>query len=537
MRVDIPRVLKFRMRVLVVLLLLVTSFSCKEQSQIKQSSPRDLFPGLFEAVQSSRIFEDSKTFTDCTPRREPGEILEDYRKQKSSQGFSLRDFVEANFEVPEHAGNDYKTNRTAGVEVHINELWDVLTRTPDKYRQYSSLIGLPYSYVVPGGRFREIYYWDSYFTMLGLQESGRTDLIENMVNNFAFLIRTYGFIPNGNRTYYLTRSQPPFFSLMIRLLIESKKTKADSILKANRDALEKEYRFWMDSGNNTQQASNHVVRLPDGTVLNRYFDKGDWPREEAYNEDIGTAVESKRNRAEVYRHLRSGAESGWDYSSRWFADGSTLKTIHTTDIIPVDLNCLLYHLEQLLAEAYGHEGDKKAQEYMKTQMRKRRDAILRLCWDPRSGWFKDYDWKNSRQTPALTLAGMYPLYFNLASQGQADTVSQVLQQQFLKSGGLVTTLKRTGQQWDAPNGWAPLQWIAVSGLRNYRKEMLAGEIATRWCRLNVRVFEKTGKLLEKYNVADSTMRAGGGEYPNQDGFGWTNGVLLKLLRMKLASGD
>ena len=517
------------------LFFLLCSAGCKENQSGKHQSPRELFPGLFEAVQSAGIFEDSKTFTDCIPKRKPEHIIKDYMESRAKPGFKLDAFVKENFELPEHAGNNYKSNIANGVEAHINQLWSLLQRNPDKSVQYSSRIALPFSYVVPGGRFREIYYWDSYFTMLGLEESGRADLIESMVNNFAYLIRNYGFIPNGNRTYYLTRSQPPYFSLMVKLLMSTKKGKADSVLLANRDALEKEYHFWMDDKGEKEGASGHVVHLERGLRLNRYYDAGDWPREEAYNEDVKTAVESKRPKPQVYRELRSGAESGWDFSSRWFADGKTLPAIRTTEIIPVDLNCLIYHLETMLVRAYQAAGDKKAEEFMSGEAERRKKAILRLCWDRGAGWFRDYDWKNGRQTQPLTLAGVYPLYFGIVSAGQADSVALLLQRSFLKAGGLVTTLNNTGQQWDAPNGWAPLQWMAIAGLRNYKKDELASEIAGRWSRQNIRIFNKTGKLLEKYNVIDTTLVAGGGEYPNQDGFGWTNGVLIKMLKMKYLS--
>lgn len=517
-----------------VLFIFLVFFSCKEspkpESRIVSASPRTLFPGLFEAVQSARIFPDSKTFPDCIPKRDPADILSDYRNNREDQDFNLRTFIAENFDFPPSGGSRYTPSVTEGVEKHIERLWDLLERKPDSQRVYSSLIALPHSYIVPGGRFREIYYWDSFFTMLGLQESGRDELIEDMVNNFAWLIRSYGFVPNGNRTYYLTRSQPPFFSLMIRLLMEAKKDKADSVLKANRDVLEKEYRFWMDDHGIVKGAFAHVVHLPDGTVLNRYFDKGYWPREESYREDSITASKGRRRKQALYRELRSAAESGWDFSSRWFADGKSLESIHTTDVIPVELNCLLFHLEKTLALCYQITGKEKSRTQMEKLAARRQNALERYCYDRSSGYFKDYDWKKLRQIDNITLSGMYPLYFKMAGRGQAASVASVLQSRFLKPGGLVTSLVNTGQQWDAPNGWAPLQYLAIRGLLNYRFDGLAAEISRRWTGYNIRIFRKTGKLLEKYNVVDTTVIAGGGEYPTQDGFGWTNGVLLKLLK-------
>ncbi len=501
--------------------------ACKQQALVvKEKSPRIQFVGLFEAVQSGNVYADSKTFTDCIPKKSPAIILRDYNQKKNDQNFNLKKFVQENFYKPVQPETNYQRN-IGDIEKHIEELWEVLKREPAKNNPYSSLINLPFPYVVPGGRFREIYYWDSYFTMLGLAESGKVDMIENMVNNFAWLIRTYGFIPNGNRTYYLTRSQPPYFSLMLKLLSEEKDGKADSVIKANRDALEKEYQFWMD---NSEREEGHVVRLSGGVVLNRYYDKGDWPREEAYSEDVRTARESAYQPNLIYRNLRSGAESGWDFSSRWFKDGKSLGQIETTDILPVDLNCLIYHLENMLALACQKTGNRDKSQYYSKQAEARKKAINRFFWNKETGYFRDYNWKLQQQTPHVTLAGMYPLYFKIASNGQADSVATILENNFLKPGGLATSLVNTGQQWDSPNGWAPLQWTAIAGLRNYKKDILAKKIADRWSRLNIRVYHKTGKLMEKYNVLDTTLIAGGGEYPTQDGFGWTNGVLLKILK-------
>ena len=142
----------------------------------------------------------------------------------------------------------------------------------------------------------------------------------------------------------------------------------------------------------------------------------------------------------------------------------------------------------------------------------------------------DYDFKKEASTPVLSLAGLFPLFFEMAEKGQAASVAEIVASDFLKPGGVVSTLNETGQQWDAPNGWAPLQWVTIQGLRNYGHAELAGTIKDRWVALNIKVYKNTGKMVEKYNVQDLSLEAGGGEYPVQDGFGWTNGVLLRLLQ-------
>jgi alpha,alpha-trehalase len=512
---------------LYLILLLVQLMSC---SETKKKSPVDFYTSeLFKDVQLNSIFPDSKTFVDCTPKRDVDEIMNDYEKVKGTADFDLKEFVNLNFDLPVRPKSNFATDTTLAMEEHLTRLWPVLTRKADDVNPRSSLIPLPYDYVVPGGRFSEVYYWDSYFTILGLKSQGKYDLIRNMVNNFAHLIDTVGFIPNGNRNYYLTRSQPPFFSMIVKELEEYDTLAADHYL----DAMVKEYNFWMDgidSVNNPGDQKQHVVMLSDGTLMNRYYDKGESPRPEAYKEDYALAQKQKGNEKKLYRDLRSAAESGWDFSSRWFKDGKDLATIHTTDIVPVDLNCLMFHLERMIAKGYTIRGNAALATKFTKSASARRRALLTFFWDAEKNFFFDYDFIDGKRTGVKSLAGMYPFFFSLAQKDMATNASKVIEQEFLKQGGLVTTLTDTHQQWDSPNGWAPLQWMAYKGLKNYEIDKLAGEIRKRWLRQNTRVYEATGKMMEKYNVTDTTLIAGGGEYPNQDGFGWTNGIALTFLK-------
>jgi alpha,alpha-trehalase len=273
------------------------------------------------------------------------------------------------------------------------------------------------------------------------------------------------------------------------------------------------------------------VRLKDGTLFNRYWDDRDSPRDESYREDVLTARASGRPAAEVYRDLRAAAESGWDFSSRWLADGKTLATIRTTALVPVDLNSLLFHLEATLAKAYelAHKPEKAAE--LNTRAARRRAAVRRHLWDSGSGVYTDYLWLEGVPSRKVTAASLYPLFFGLATESDANRVARVVRAHLLKPGGLVTTTLESGQQWDAPNGWAPLQWIAVKGLAAYGENDLAQTIASRWMNNVVATYRRTGKLMEKYDVVDTSLASGGGEYPSQDGFGWTNGVLRKLLAL------
>ena len=515
-------------------------------------TPDSLYGILFDAVQMQEVFADGKTFADCIPKRKAEDIVNDYVKAKNNPGFDLKKFVADNFDLPAQPPAIAVQNEK-NIQKHIEDLWPLLSRQPGPIVEGSSLLPLPDSYIVPGGRFREVYYWDSYFTMLGLRVSGRVDIIENMVANFAYLINTYGHIPNGNRTYYLSRSQPPFFSMMVQLLAEAKKD--DKVYDTYFDAIEKEYMYWMAGDRNLKagEEGKKVIITDEGAILNRYFDEANTPRPESYRQDVLTAMDATekritqlgfttkaqqdsfapRHKARVYRHLRAAAESGWDFSSRWMTDPKDLGSIETTKIAPVDLNCLLYFTENLLEKLYRKKGNTlKADEYKKWAQ-ERSDAILRYCYNPKIGFFTDYHFDKKVPTDKVTAAGLFPLFF-LDSALLADKIpgiTNIVKTQLLSPGGILTSTIQSGQQWDAPNGWAPLQWIAVNGLEKNGQYKLAKEIGTRWIKLNADVFSRTGKLMEKYNVVNTALDAGGGEYPGQDGFGWTNGVLLGLMEM------
>jgi alpha,alpha-trehalase len=276
-------------------------------------------------------------------------------------------------------------------------------------------------------------------------------------------------------------------------------------------------------------AHRRVVRLKDGTILNRYWDDRDMPREESYREDVTTAKAADRPPRDVYRNLRAAAESGWDFSSRWLEDGRTLSTIRTTELVPVDLNSLMVQLETTLAKAYAAARKPEKAAEFNARAALRASAVRRYLWDAEVGVFTDYLWREEKPSGRVTAATLAPLFFGLATKAQAERVAEAVRARLLKPGGLATTTVSTGQQWDAPNAWAPLQWIAIEGLSDYGETALAETIAQRWMLKVITAYRATGKLMEKYNAEEPSLVTGGGEYPTQDGFGWTNGVLRKLL--------
>lgn len=510
-------------------LLGVMTLGYADDSPAAQTTSPDILLGpLFNDVQSAKLFPDQKTFADAVPKSDPLMILADYRMQHTQSSFDLRHFVEMNFTLPAE-GEKYVPPAGQSLREHIDDLWPVLTRTTDKAsNKWDSLLPLPKPYVVPGGRFREVYYWDSYFTMLGLAESDHWDKISDMVDNFAYEIDTFGHIPNGNRSYYLSRSQPPFFSMMVELLA----THDSDALKKYRPQMEKEYAYWMDGVNALQpgQANKRAVKLDDGAILNRYWDDRDTPRPESWLDDVNTAKSNpNRPATEIYRDLRSAAASGWDFSSRWMDDPQKLGTIRTTSIVPVDLNALMFKMEKLLARASQESGDAASARKYEALATARQKAIESHLWNDKEGWYADYDLKSKKVRNQLTAAALFPLYVKAAAQDRADKVAAATSSRLLKPGGIATTTVNSGQQWDAPNGWAPLQWVAAEGLQNYGQEKVSMDVTWRFLKNVQHTYDREKKLVEKYDVSTTGTGGGGGEYPLQDGFGWSNGVTLKML--------
>ncbi len=492
--------------------------------------PQQLFKDLFVAVQTAPLYADGKVFADAVPNAAPNDILAQYHARHPESPRALKRFVEEHFTLPPEIIAASSATEHVPIVQHIDRLWDLLTRRATSAPPYSSLLPLPRPYVVPGGRFREIYYWDSYFTMLGLVESNRRDLVEDLVGDFAYCINTYGHVPNGSRTYYLSRSQPPFFFEMVGLLESNDPAAAFAQYLPQ---LKAEYAYWMRGAESLLRGSarRHVVALADGSILNRFWDERDTPRDESYREDTDLAHASRRPAPQVFRDIRAAAESGWDFSSRWFADGHTRTTIDTTEIVPIDLNSLLFGLENAISRGCQRRADHACADEFAHRATTRRMAIDHYLWDAASGAYLDYRWTHHERIRRLSAATLYPLFVALASETQAASVAKVTAQHLLQPGGIATTLLETGQQWDAPNGWAPLQWIAIDGLRRYKHAALAEAIACRWM-INVEtLYERSGKLVEKYDVISTGRSSGGGEYPLQDGFGWTNGVMRKLIAL------
>jgi alpha,alpha-trehalase len=402
------------------------------------------------------------------------------------------------------------------------------------------LLYLPHPYVVPGGRFNEMYGWDSFFIQMGLLRDGKVELAKDLADNFVYEIREYGKILNANRTYYLTRSQPPFLTQMLLAVYgktQDRKWLADSV-----PAIETYYRYWTSE-----------PHLTPATGLSRYFDTGEGPAPEVVAAEVDRKGRNEYHLLEGYfkthhvtdydvsqyydaatRQLtplfytgdRSMRESGFDPSSRF--GPFSIDIIHYD---PVCLNSLLYLMEAQTAEIMGLLNRDAEKTEWQRRAGERAQRINRLLWDEKDGLYYDYNFAEARQRRYPFLATFYPLWAGIASRAQAARVAHNLSR-FEQPGGLQTSTFHSGDQWDAPFGWAPLQWIAVEGLRRYGFTAEADRISEKFLELMAQEFRKRGTLLEKYDVvrrgADVSSRIHYGYRSNEAGFGWSNAVFTAL---------
>ena len=195
----------------------------------------------------------------------------------------------------------------------------------------------------------------------------------------------------------------------------------------------------------------------------------------------------------------------------------------------VDLNSLMFKMEKILARASKAAGDNAMANQYETLANARQKGIEKYLWNDQQGWYADYDLKSHKVRNQLTAAALFPLYVNAAAKDRANKMATATKTHLLQPGGLNTTSVKSGQQWDAPNGWAPLQWVATEGLQNYGQKEVAMDISWHFLTNVQHTYDREKKLVEKYDVSTTGTGGGGGEYPLQDGFGWTNGVTLKML--------
>ncbi|XP_043224413.1 trehalase-like isoform X3 [Amphibalanus amphitrite] len=527
---------------------------------LSSAAQRDIYcqGSLLHTVQMARLHKDSKHFVDMSMRYDPAEVKSNFdammrrTNQQPSQD-DVRAFLNDNFEEPDSEfiqwhPSDWTENpkflsriADAGLRSWISELhgfWKQLGREvtgevylhPERY----SLIFVPNPVVVPGGRFREFYYWDSYWVLKGLLLSEMHQTVRGMIENFLVMVERFGFVPNGGRVYFERRSQPPFLIPMVKLYLDA--TNDMDFLRTNMELLEREYQFW--------QANRTVDVQKDGRVykMYRYNVEIGLPRPESYREDFDLAHDSfatENSRQMLYAQLKSGAESGWDFSTRWFIPSSdqqgsaSLKDLKTRNFVPVDLNSLLYLNARLLSEFHTQLGNSAAAANYREQAETLRNNIQNVLWDQEAGSWFDYDTKNGRLNKKFYPSNIFPVWVNASTPQQNDKFLQYLEKVNVTNflSGVPTSLENSGQQWDFPNAWPPLQHVLVESLNQMGSEeakQLAYELVQKWIDTNYLSYmeAKPHAMFEKYDVTRMGLPGGGGEYDVQLGFGWSNGVAM-----------
>ncbi len=381
---------------------------------------------------------------------------------------------------------------------YIDAYWSRVVR--NQMKDDGTLIGLPYPYMCANhDMFKELYYWDSYFIILGLEHTRHEEHVVHITENVLYLMERFGRVPNASRYYHLSRSQPPFMTSMIRKAFSYRKRRGDSY---------EDLAGWLKCAYTIATTEYNQVwrgkKFPDEREvyqgLSRFYDLNIW-------------------------HLAAEAESGWDMTPR-FED-------RCLDFIPIDLNCLLHQYERDFIGICRRLGlENEAEEW--TRIREaRREAIINALWDEDTGFFYDFDYRRGRRSNFRTVAAYFALWSELATPEQARRMIETHLPVFEHLGGVVTTERyepgpgEFSKQWAWPNGWAPLHWIVVSGLMKYGYQVEAQRIAFRWLDLVNSVFRTNGVNFEKYDVVHF-RRATPDRYPDQAGFGWTNAIFRRF---------
>ncbi|XP_066495279.1 trehalase [Tiliqua scincoides] len=512
---------------------------------------------LLGQVQNAKLFSDDKHFVDMPLREDPEVVLKQFQQLVNAtpggllSKQQLAEFVQSHFfppgeeletwEPPDWTGSPPLLEKISDETLRswaqeLNARWKKLGRKMkpevELQPQRHSLIHVPEPLIVPGGRFREYYYWDSFWVIEGLLLCNMTATARGMIQNFLHLVDRFGHVPNGGRIYYLRRSQPPFLTLMMESYL--KHTNDTAFLRANIHLLEAEHRFWQE-----QRAVNVTFGGKEYT-LNRYHVQVGEPRPEAYSRDVDVAAGLEEEaRQQLWGELQSAAESGWDFSSRWFLPGPPppeLRDTRTSAVLPVDLNAVLCRAERLLAAFHRLLGQAEAAARFQAAHEARAAALQAVLWDASAGVWLDFHLERRRHNRAFYPSNLAPLWAECgaADPAAAERALRYLQESSALSfaNGLPTSLARTGQQWDLPNAWAPLQHMVIAGLAKAsfpRAQEVAFTLAQNWVRMNLAVYQQHHHMYEKYNVEGDGAPGSGGEYQVQEGFGWTNGVALQLL--------
>lgn len=364
--------------------------------------------------------------------------------------------------------------------------------------------------IVPGGRFLEFYYWDSYWVIRGLLQSEMYQTVKGMLENFISIIDRFGFIPNGGRLYYLERSQPPLLPGMIKSYVEA--TGDIAFMISALPALEREFDFFL---------TNRTVNVL-GHTLATYRPESTGPRPESYAEDYNLAqsLPTEEERERLYSELKAAAESGMDFSSRWFVkDGTNEGSLIDTkcrSIIPVELNAILYWNAKILAEFHIKVNNIRKAAYYELKAYEFYQGIQAILWNKQAGTWLDYDMINNKSRNYFVPTNLSPLWVGCFNKSDKVNLAEKTLNYIkingldLFPGGVPNSMMQVGEQWDYPNVWPPMQYICIEALRalnDANADRLAMKWTSRWVLSNYLAFERTGAMYEKVRCTHSHLVA------------------------------
>uniref|UniRef100_A0A0N5AKP9 Trehalase n=1 Tax=Syphacia muris TaxID=451379 RepID=A0A0N5AKP9_9BILA len=467
---------------------------------------------LLEAVNIHKIFNDSKTFVDMP-------MIYDDIKPEELVKFLRKFFLPPGNELISCVPEDWTTYPAKLMKItdpvlrhwalDLNNIWKLLCKKIDPrikdQESRSSLIYVPNEFIMPGGRFREFYYWDTYWIVKGLIASDMLETTRRMIENMAYIVEKYGFIPNGGRIYYLQRSQPPMLIPMVYEYYES--TQDIAFVRSILPTLRKEFNFW--------QQHRMMTEVKLIVKIYQYRTNSNVPRPESFREDIATARDD----------IASTAESGWDFSTRWFRDSVSLSSLETTKILPVDLNAFMCWNMDIMEYLHERVGDRRRSEAFRDMRATFRDVMHNVFYNRSMGAWFDYNMRTKQHNRKFYMSNVTPLYtgcYHSLNQQKSERLFRLMERigAFSYPGGVPTSLERHSfEQWDFPNGFGPLNFMMIEGLRKSENPLMqdqAYQIARKWLLSNYRVYRKTGHMWEKYNVIGTYPEPGaGGEYAVQ----------------------
>ncbi|KAJ8972938.1 hypothetical protein NQ317_013209 [Molorchus minor] len=525
---------------------------CSGQTKQSCYSPIYCQGDLLHIIQTSKIFNDSKTFVDMALVGTVNETLAEFNQlmmendNKPSRE-QLQEFVGKNFvsigeledvfpkRLEGRAQNREGNQRTPRARLY-KVLDSALAYTDEK---------IEHPFVIPGGRFREYYYWDCYWIIKGLLLSEMYETARGMIQNLLSMVERFGFIPNGGRIYYLNRSQPPLLTFMVADYM--KWSNDFEFVRYNIKTIEKELQFWLKH--------RTVTLMKEGReyVLCHYDSFSDTPRPESYLEDIETCATRKTDDEKVFIHCNSwvrmlhgpegGAESGWDFTVRWFYDNQgkpamDIQHIHTRRTIPADLNAYLYKAFKEVSKFYTILMQEEDAKYWQDLADKWKENMREIHYNEEDGVWYDYDAKLGKHRKFFFASNLVPLWAEVYEESERLDRGKSAADYLTKNGiiylkgGIPTSTIPSGQQWDYPNAWAPFQNLIILGLQKTGHPealALAKNFAHTWVNSNIKAFQENKVMFEKYDAKNSGQFGGGGEYIIQAGFGWTNGCVMELI--------